>query len=94
MVFHFFFFPFFFFLTELLFPINFESLYLAVMGLHGYMQIFSSFSKKGLLSTCGSWASYCGGFSCCRAQALGHVSFNSSGSRALEHRLNNCGAQA
>ena len=34
------------------------------------------------------------GFSCCRAQALGRVSFDSCGYRALEQRLHNCGAQA
>ena len=27
--------------------------------------------KKGLLSSCSAWASYCGSFSCCRAWALG-----------------------
>ena len=50
---------------------------------------------------CGAWASQCGGFSCCRARALGaRVSvvvvreLCSCGSRALEHRLSSCGAQA
>ena len=34
-------------------------------------QSFSSCSERGLLLSCGAWASHCGGFSCCRAQALG-----------------------
>ena len=35
--------------------------------------------------------SRCSGFSCCTAQALGHVGFSRCGSWALEHRLNSCG---
>ena len=31
----------------------------------------SSFSEWGLLSNCVAWASHCGGFSCCEAQARG-----------------------
>ena len=55
--------------------------------LHG---LFCSCGEQGLPS---SWASHCGGFSCCGAQALGHVGFSCS-SQALEHRLNSCGTQA
>ena len=47
------------------------------------------------------WASHCGGFSCCRVQALGAQDsvvaahrLSSCGSRALEHRLSSCGARA
>ena len=36
---------------------------------------------------CCVWASHCSGFSCCRAQAPGHMGFSSCGSWALEHRL-------
>ena len=36
-------------------------------------ELFSSCSKWGLFSTCGAWALHCGGFSWCRARALGHV---------------------
>ena len=50
---------------------------------------------------CGAWASHCSGFSCCRARALGMrasvvvaCGLSSCGSRALELRLSNCGAQA
>ena len=46
-------------------------------------------------------ASHCGGFSCCGAQPLGRMGFrvivhglSSSGSRALDHRLNSCGIRA
>ena len=50
---------------------------------------------------CGTWASHCGGFSCCRSWALGVRAsvvvaggLSSCGSRALEHRLSTCGAWA
>ena len=36
-------------------------------------QLFSSCDKQGPLSTCGAQASDCGGFSSCRAWALGHA---------------------
>ena len=45
---------------------------------------------RGLFSSCSVWASNFSGFSCCRAQTLGHVDFSSCSSHALEHRLNNC----
>ena len=38
--------------------------------------------ERGLLSSCGAQALHCGGFSCCRAQALEH-----SGSVVGAHRL-------
>ena len=44
------------------FKMLFIYLFLAVLGLHYCMQSFPS---------CGAWASHRGGFSCCRAQALG-----------------------
>ena len=43
------------------------------------MQAFSSCDEWRRLSGCGVWASHCGGFSCCGAQAL-------------EYRLSRCGA--
>ena len=62
---------------------------------------FSSCSEQGLLSSCGAWASHCGGFSCCRAQALGPRTsavvargLSSGGSQAPEHRVDGCGTQA
>ena len=60
--------------------------------------LFSSFGKRGLLSTFGAWASHCRGFSHCGAQAVGERAsavavrgLRSCGSRALEHRLRSCG---
>ena len=41
--------------------------------------LFCSYGEQGLLSSCCVRASYCGGFSYCRAQALGHAGFNSCG---------------
>ena len=50
---------------------------------------------------CCVWASHCGGFSCCRAQALGTRAsvvvahgFSCCGLRALERRLGSCGTRA
>ena len=66
--------------------------------LHG---LFSSCRERGLLSSCGTWASHCSGFSCWGAQTLGHTGFvagvrglSSCGFRALEHRLNSCAPRA
>ena len=64
-------------------------------------RLFSSCGDEQPLSSCGAWASHCGGFSC-GAQALGRVGFSSAshvfsscGSfMVLEHRLNSCGTQA
>jgi len=44
-------------------------LILAALGLHCCVWAFSSCGKWGLLF-CGVQASHCGGFCCCRAQAL------------------------
>ena len=52
------------------------------MSLHCCAWNFSSCSERGLLSSCGVQAFHCSGFSCCRAQALGHA-----GSVALVHGL-------
>ena len=53
-------------------------LFLAVLSLHCWAQAFSS-CEQGLLSGCSAQGSHCGGFPCCEAQALGHVSFSSCG---------------
>ena len=47
--------------------------------------------RSGTASSCGVWASYCSGLSCCKAQDQGHVGFSSCISQALEHRLNSRG---
>ena len=55
----------------------------------------------GVSLCCSTQASHCGGFSCCRAQALGTRAsvvvargFSSCSPRALERRLTNWGARA
>ena len=45
-------------------------LFLPVLGLHCYLQAFSSCSKQGLLFSCNARASHCGGFSCHGVWAL------------------------
>ena len=64
------------------------------------MWAFSYCVERGLLC-CGAQASHCGGFSCCRARALGAraslivaCGLSSCGSWALERRFSSCGAQA
>ena len=74
-------------------PCNLEESELAVLGLLGCTWAFSSCGEWGLLSRCGTRASYCSGFSCCRAQAVGHTGFSSCGSRALGLRLSSCAVQ-
>ena len=50
--------------------------------------VFSSCRKRGLLSDCTGWASLCGGFSCRRALALGHMGFSSCSAWAqLPHSI-------
>ena len=44
--------------------------------------LFSSCGEQRLLSSDGAQASHWGGFSCCRAQALGHSGFNNCDTRA------------
>ena len=68
---------FFFFLNKFIY-----FFFLSALGLHCCTPAFSS---------CGKQASHCGGFSCCRARALGPQAsvvvahgFSSCGSRALE----------
>ena len=46
------------------------------------LKLFSSCGKQGLLSSCGVWASHCGGFSYCGAWAL-----DSWASAMVEHRF-------
>ena len=55
------------------FKIEFICLLLAVLRLHCCAQASSSCSESGPLSSSGVWASYYSGFSCCRAQASGHM---------------------
>ena len=73
---------------------------MAVLGLCCCAWAFSSCGERATLR-CGARASHCSGFSCCRARALGVWALvvvahglSSCGSRALECRLNGCGARA
>ena len=81
----------------------------SLFNLFIYGCIGSSFLRVGFLQLrragatlcCGAWASHCGGFSCCRAQALGARAsatvargLSNCGSRTLEHRLSSCGMRA
>ena len=63
----------------------------------GFLQL----RRVGATLHCSTWASYCGGFSCCGAQALGVWAsvvvargLSSCGSWALERRLSSCGTRA
>ena len=76
-------------------------LFVAVLSLCCCAWAFSSCGERGATLCCGVKASHCGGFSCCRARALGSQAsvvaargLSSCGSRALEHRLSSCGARA
>ena len=72
--------------------------------LHGSSLLLAGFlqlGRAGATLRCCAWASHCGGFSCCGAQALGTRAtvvvahgLSSCGSQALEHRLSSCGARA
>ena len=79
-------------------------MYLFIFGCIGSSLLRAGFlqlQRVGATLRCGSWASRCSGFSCCRAQALGTWAsvvvahgLSSCGSRALERRLSSCGARA
>ena len=61
-------------------PLPWKALYffMAVLSLPCYVWVFSVCSDKGLLSSCGAWASYWDGFTCCGAQALWCTGFSSA----------------
>ena len=63
--------------------------FLAVLGLHCCTQAFSRCREQALLSHWGVKTSHCGGFSCCRAQALG-----AQGSVVAALRLSSCSSWA
>ena len=62
------------------------------MGLILFFGSAGSLLLRGLFSSCGAWASHCGGFSCCGAEALGHAG-SVAGTPGL-YRFNGCIAQA
>ena len=62
---------------------------------------FSLVAASRRYSSCTVWASHCNGLSCCKAEAIELLAsvveawgLRSCSSRALEHGLNSCGAQA
>ena len=59
----------------------------SVVDTHCCAWAIPSCGEWGLLSSCGTQASHCGGFSCCEAQALGararHMGFSSCGAVGL-----------
>ena len=69
----------------LFFPFNF----IYSFFFFGCFQVFvamwapSICAEQGLLSSCAARASHCGGFSCCRALALGCMDFSNHGTQAL-----------
>ena len=76
-------------------------LFLAVLGLRFMHAGFLYLRQAVATLRCSVQASHCGGFSCCRAWALGTWAsvvvahrLSSCGSWALEHRLSSCGAWA
>ena len=72
-----------------------DYLFGVVLGFLCCVQTFSVCREWGLLSSCGVWASPCCGFSCCRAQAPGHLGLKSCHAWALELMgFSSCGTQA
>ena len=79
-------------------------IYLFIFGCVGSLLLCTGFlqlRRAGATLCCSTQASYCGGFSCCGARALGSrasvvvaLRLSSCGSWALEHRLSSCGARA
>ena len=51
--------------------------FMTLLGGCCWSQAFSSFGKRGLVSSCAGWASYCNSFFCGRAQALRQECFSS-----------------
>ena len=69
-------------------------LFLGALGLRCCMHAFSSCGERELLSSRSVWVSHRSGSSCCGALALKPMGLSSCGTRAQEHRLRSCGAQA
>ena len=87
------------------FKINlFTYLFIYTFGCVGSLLLhvgFLQLRRAGAALCCGAWASHCGGFSCCRARALGAWAsvvgacrLQSAGSVVVAHCLSSCGSQA
>ena len=91
-------------LDIIIFLINLFIYYLFIFGCVGSSLLrvgFPQLRRVGATLCCGAQASYCHGFSCCGARALGARAsvvashrLSSCGSRALERRLSSCDTQA
>ena len=68
---------------SLILALTYLLFFLAALGLRCCVQVFSICREQRLLSSCSTRA-YCGGFSCSRAQALGHMVFSSCSTRAQQ----------
>ena len=83
---------------HLLYSLNqFYFIYNFIYGCAGSLllgSLSSSCPKRELLSSCGAWASHCGGSSCCGAQALGHAGFSNCGVWARQLQFSGSKAQA
>ena len=85
-------------------PLFFSSYFFFFFGCIGSSLLHAGFlqlRRVGAALRCGARASHHGGFSCCRAQALGVRAsvvvargLISCGSQALEHRLSSCVTRA
>ena len=62
-------------------------LFLAALVLFCCMQACSSCGK--LLSSCDAWASYCSGFYCFEARALGYTGFSRAATGSTAHGIGN-----
>ena len=69
-------------------------LVLAMLGLCCCTWAFSICGKWGPLSSCGVQASYCHGFSCCKARTVGQAGFSSCDTWAQQLKLLVSRAQA
>ena len=78
--------------TVMLFSFFFFKLIYFIFGCVGSSLLCAGFLylwQAGATLRCGTWASHCGGFSCCRAQALGTWA-----SVVVVQRLSSCGLWA
>ena len=78
-------------------PINlwkkmFSVFFLIILNFIYLLAVQSSLLHR-LFSSCGTQASHCCGFSCCRAQTVRAQRISSFSSSALEQRLSSCGAR-
>ena len=72
-------------------PFKKKGLFILTVGQSSLLRRLSvSWGEQRLLPRCSAWTS-CGGFSCCRARALGYGGFRGCGSWAPENWLGSGG---